>query len=73
MTTQEARELAAAVRDRLPMAMRQRVKAIHVIPRLHQGMLTIRVFAVNRTAEDPEPFIFGAEELTVPPPARVGA
>lgn len=45
------------------MAIRQRLKAIDVCPRLHQGMLTIRVYAVAQTAEDPPPFVFKSEEL----------
>lgn len=55
--------LASAVRDALPMSMRQRLKAIHVSPHLHQGHTTIRVFTVNQTAPDPVPFVFLAEEL----------
>jgi hypothetical protein len=34
-----------------------------VIPRLHKGMLTIRVYFKNSTAPDPEPYIFTAEEI----------
>ena len=63
MTQDEARELAGYVRDGLPMRMRQRLKAVHIAPRIHNGHLTIRVFMVPLAAEDPEPFIFGAEEL----------
>ena len=63
MTREEGRELAGRVRDALPWATRQRLKAIHVAPHLHQGMLTIRVFTVNETAPDPDPFVFLTEEL----------
>ena len=63
MTRDEALELAGKVRDGLPWAMRQRLKAIHVAPKLHQGMLTIRVYAINQTAEEPESFVFAAEDL----------
>ena len=63
MTKAEARELAGKVRDGLPVAMRQRLKAVHVAPKLHQGMLTIRVYAISQTAEEPEAFIFAAQEL----------
>ena len=63
MTREEAHELAGRVRDGLPGSMRQRLKAIHVAPKLHQGMLTIRVYAISQTAEEPEAFIFAAQEL----------
>ena len=63
MTHWEAGSLALKVRQALPGDMERRLKAIHVIPRLHQGMLTIRVYCVPRTAEDPEPFVFNREEL----------
>ena len=63
MTRDEAQWLAAFVRSGLPKSVEQRLKAIHVAPKLHQGMLTIRVFCVNQTAEDPEPFVFSADEF----------
>ena len=63
MTDRDARRLAIWVRDGLPKPLRQALKAIHVAPRLHNGHLTIRVFMVSQAAEDPEPFIFGANEL----------
>ena len=63
MTKDEARELAGKVRDGLPWALRQRLKAIHVSPHAHQGHTTIRVFAIPQAIEDPEPFIFTADEL----------
>ena len=63
MTQQEARNLAMGVRDTLPMGLRQRLKAIHVMPRVHNGHLTVRVFMVNQSVEDPPEFIFTPEEL----------
>jgi hypothetical protein len=47
----------------MPHDMAWRVKSIDVCPKLHQGMLTIRVYMKNVTAEDPEPFIFPVEEI----------
>jgi len=63
MTRNEALDLAGKVRDGLPYGIRQRLKAIHVSPHLHQGHTTIRVFTVNQTADDPEPYIFTVDEL----------
>ena len=63
MTKDEARELAGKVRDGLPWAMRQRLKAIHVFPRLHSGHLTIRVFMVPQAAEEPDPYVFSVDDL----------
>lgn len=63
MTRQEAQSIAQGVRDHLPMGARQRLKAIDVCPKLHSGMLTIRVYMTNQTAEEPEAFIFKAEEI----------
>ena len=63
MTRDEAHDLAWAVRMGLPTQARVRLKAIHVMPKLHEGFLTIRVFMVNQTADDPEPFVFVAEEI----------
>jgi hypothetical protein len=59
VTQVEARLLAAAIKRALP----NQVKAVHVMPKLHQGHLTIRVFMVPQIAEDPDPFIFASEEL----------
>lgn len=64
MTYDEAMKLACAVRDALPESVRVRLKAIDVAPKLHQGMITLRVYAVNQTAPDPTPFIFRVEELS---------
>ena len=63
MTPREGKRLAVWVRDGLPYRMKQRLKAIHVMPKLHDGHLTVRVFMVPQTAEDPEAMIFSADEL----------
>lgn len=63
MTRGEAHELAHMVRAGLPSNMRANLKSIWVMPHLHNGHLTIRVFMTAQTAEDPEPFVFLAEEL----------
>ena len=63
MNRDEALELAGKVRDGLPAAMRQRLKAIWIMPKLHSGHLTIRVHATPQIAEDPEPFVFTVDEL----------
>lgn len=63
MTRDEAQYIAQGVRDHLPVAMRQRLKAMDVCPKLHNGMLTIRVYCVNMTAEEPEAYIFKNEEI----------
>ncbi len=63
MTRQEAHQIAQGIRDHLPMSQRQRLKAIDVIPKLHDGMLTIRVYMTNKTADEPEAHIFRAEEI----------
>ena len=63
MTREEGHDLACAVRSGLPGRMMIRLKSIHVAPKLHSGHLTIRIFMVPQTAEDPEPFVFAADEL----------
>lgn len=63
MTKDEAVELARKVRDGLPWRMRQRLKAIHIMPKLHEGHLTFRVFCHPQTADDPDPFIFAEGEF----------
>lgn len=63
MTRDEAHYLAQGIRDHLPMSKRQRLKSIDVCPKLHDGMLTIRVYMTNKTAEEPEAHIFKAEEI----------
>ena len=63
MTSREAHYIAQGLRDHLPTEMRQRLKSIDVCPKLHGGMLTIRVYMVNKTAEEPEAFIFPSEEI----------
>jgi len=59
----DARTLARAIRDGLPEDMRGRLKAIHVMPKLHEGHMTVRIFMIPFTAEDPDPFIFADKEL----------
>jgi hypothetical protein len=59
MKQETARAVAAAIKAALP----NKVKAVHLMPKLHQGHLTIRVFMVPQIADDPEPFIFESEEL----------
>jgi len=63
MTRSEAQNVAAAAVAQLSPEARLRFKAVDVIPRLHQGMLTIRLYFFNHTAPDPEPYIFTAEEI----------
>ena len=63
MTRDEAHYLAQGVRDHMPVPARQRLKSIDVCPKLHDGMLTIRIYMVNKTAEEPEAFIFKSEEI----------
>lgn len=63
MLKEQAHEIARGVRDCLPMQMRQRLKAIDVCPKLHNGMLTIRVYMVNVTADEPAAFTFLPEEI----------
>lgn len=63
MTREQAQVIAEAVVDALPPGDADRLKALDVCPKLHQGMLTIRVYFTNKTAEDPEPYIFKAEEI----------
>lgn len=63
MTREEAKILAWAVQAGLPGECLGRLKAIHIAPRIHQSMLTVRIFMVPSTALDPEPYIFAADEL----------
>lgn len=63
LTREEGRVLAGRVRDGLPMRMRQRLKAVHVVARLNEGITTVRVFTVPESAADPESYIYGAEEI----------
>ena len=63
MTYDEAHDIARVLRLELPGRMSERIKAIHVMPKLHNGHLTIRVFMIPVTAEDPEPFVFAADEI----------
>ena len=63
MTKDDARVLAGKVRDGLPWVLRQRLKAIHVNPHAHEGHTTVRIFTVPQAIEDPDSFIFTADEL----------
>ena len=63
MNREDAGRIANAVANALTDFQQRRLKAIHVHPRLHDGMLTIRVHMTNQAAEEPELFIFPAEEL----------
>jgi hypothetical protein len=45
------------------MEQRARLKAIDVVPKLHDGMLTIRVYMTTKTADEPTAHIFKAEEI----------
>ncbi|HTH63256.1 MAG TPA: hypothetical protein VL563_01135 [Gemmatimonadales bacterium] len=63
MSREQARILAEHVAAALPASERKRLKAIHVVTRLHSGMLTIRCHFVSQTAEDPEPYVFPVSEL----------
>jgi len=63
MTHVEARALARGIVDHLPIRDIPRLKGMDVCPRLHQGMLTIRVYFTNSTAPDPDPYIFKADEI----------
>lgn len=63
MTHAEAEDIAEGVKFSLPITARHRLKAIHVITRLHDGMVTIRCYFKNESPADPSPYIFNAEEL----------
>jgi len=63
MTAFEARAIASALKHVLLPSVGKRMKAIHVIPRLHEGVLTIRVFSVPHTAEEPASYMYNAEEI----------
>ena len=63
MTREDAWTLAHFITLAMPEEDVARLKAMDVIPRLHKGMLTIRVYFKNSTAPDPEPYIFTAEEI----------
>jgi hypothetical protein len=63
MNQEEAKVVARAIKDALPADMRDRLKAIDVITRLHDGMCTVRLYMYNKVAEDPKPYNFAAKEL----------
>jgi len=64
MTRQEAKVLAEQIASHLPESLRKRLKSIDILPRLHNGMLTIRVYCISQSADEPESFIFLSEEIT---------
>ena len=63
MTRTDARNIARAIALNLSPDQISRLKAIEVNPKLHDSMLTIRVYMRNRTADEPVPHIFNAEEI----------
>jgi len=63
MNRDQAELIARVVKMALASEARHRLKSIDVCPKLHEGMLTIRVYMVNKTAEEPEAHIFKAEEI----------
>lgn len=63
MTRSEAYVLAHTLANSMPSRDRRRLKSIDVLPRLHKGMLTIRCYFINEAAEEPESYIFNAEDL----------
>lgn len=63
VTRDEGLRLARLVQIGLTAGMRGRLKSIHVMPHLHSGHLTVRVFMHPKTAEDPEAMIFARAEL----------
>ena len=63
MTRAEGQELAHMVRAGLPSAMMAKLKSIWIMPHLHNGHLTIRIFMYPQIAEDPEPFVFASDEI----------
>ena len=63
LTREEGRVLAGYIRDGLPVRLRQRLKAIHIQARLHEGHCTARIFTVPDTADDPESYVYAAHEI----------
>lgn len=63
MNRVEATRLAQAIKANLPDSMRERLKNIDIIPKLHDGMCTIRLYMFNKVAEEPEAFIFPSKEI----------
>ena len=63
MTQAEAAAIAKAIKGTLPQRDRDDLKAIHVMPKLHNGMLTIRLHFYSRAADEPEAFIFADKEI----------
>ena len=63
MNRVEATRLAQAIKGNLPADMRKRLKNIDIIPKLHEGMCTIRLYMYSKAAEEPEAFIFPSKEI----------
>jgi len=63
MTKTEAERIARAIKHELPTDQQMRLKAIHIVTRLHDAMTTIRLYFINRAADEPDPFVFNADEL----------
>lgn len=63
MTRERARDIAEAVVRGLTPDDVSRLKAVHVIARLHQGMLTVRLHFFPKIAEDDSPYIFAKHEI----------
>lgn len=63
MTRAEANRIASAIKENLPESERGRLKAIHIMPKLHSGMLTIRLHMYSWDTEEPEAHIFTNEEI----------
>jgi len=63
MNRDQARRIGKAILAAMPHDMAWRVKAMDVAPKLHQGMMTIRIYMKNVSAPEPEVYIFKEEEL----------
>jgi hypothetical protein len=62
VTRNDAFFIAQGVVDQLGDDAR-RLKAVHVIRKITDGVITIRVFLTSVAPDDPEPFIFTPEEF----------
>jgi hypothetical protein len=63
VTREQAKQVAQAILNELTLDQRRRFKAVDILPRLHSGMLTIRLYFINKAAEEPESYQFPREEL----------
>jgi hypothetical protein len=64
MTRDNAHGICCAIVQHLDTMDRARLKSIHVVTRLHDGMITFRLYFVSQPHEDPAPFIFDERELS---------